>query len=74
MPLKSERNETGTKASKIRGTPKGTDRSFSVPFASKFGEKFQDFDKIKAIFVFYWVFLVKKLVITSKQNFANLFF
>ena len=59
MHLKSERNEAETNASKIRGTPKGTDRSFFVPFALKFGEKIQDFHKIYAIFVFYWVFLIK---------------
>ena len=58
MPLKSERNEAGTNASKIRGTPKGTDRSFSVPFASRFGEKLQNLHKIHAIFVFNLVFLV----------------
>ena len=60
MPLKSERNEAGTNASRSRGTPKGTDRSFSVPFASKFGEKFQDFHKIYVVFVFYWVFFDEK--------------
>ena len=43
MPLKSERNEAGTDASKIRGTQKGTARSFSVPFASKFGQIFSKF-------------------------------
>ena len=43
MPLKSERNEAGTDASKIRGTQKGTARSFSVPFASKFDEIFSKF-------------------------------
>ena len=72
MPLKSERNEAGTNASKIRGTPKGTDRSFSVPFASRFGEIFQNFHKIYAIFVLYWVYLLKKWVKTSKLTNANL--
>ena len=62
MPLKSERNEAGTNASKIRGAPKGTDRSFSVPFASRFGEKFRYFHKIHAIFVFNWVSLIENVL------------
>ena len=46
MHLNSERNEAGTDASKIRGTQKGTARSFSVPFASKFGQIFSKFSII----------------------------
>ena len=46
MPLKSERNEAGTDASKIRGTQKGTERSFSVPFPSKFDKTFAEISQI----------------------------
>ena len=59
MLLKSERNDAGTDASKIRVTQKGTDRSFSVCLASKLGEIYNIFPKKCLIFVIYWVFLVK---------------
>ena len=59
MLLKSERNEAGTNASKIIGTQKGMDRSFSIPFASRFVEIIRNFHKIDAIFVLYWIFFIK---------------
>ena len=38
MTQNKKRNEAGTDASKIRETKKGTARSFSVPFVSKFSK------------------------------------
>ena len=52
------RNEAGTDVSKIRGTGKGTVRSFSVPFASKFDENFAKISQIFRNYPQYMYFTV----------------
>ena len=73
MPLKSERNEAGTDASKIRGTQKGTVSFLFRSFCIRIGRKFRTIiQKSTIIFISYCLRVIISWEMNHKLKMSNI--